>query len=251
MPETKIAVFASGRGSNFKSILDHVRLGVLRNCEVRLLVTNEASAGALSIAREYSVPHAYMDHRGVSLYEYEQKVLERLREMEIDLLVMAGWNWMVGRTLSSSYEWRIMAIHPSLHPAFMGPLLSPEEVYAQVLRSGVKVTGCTVYYVSANVDMGPIVLQSAVEIPSRVYDLYLRDARSAVESLREIVSKREHITLPKAIQLHVDGMIELRRLDGGYHAIVRSDERWDEDWEGRQAIYKRFAGLVDQERDPV
>ena len=244
MGKVRIAFMASGRGSNFEAVLDHVELDVLRNCEVVLLVANRAGCRAIRIAEERGIEYIHMDHRGKSLHEYEGELVHVLKEKRIDLIVLAGWDWMVGRTLRTAYEWRLMAIHPSLHPSFTGDLLSAEEVHRAVLESGVKVTGCTVYYVGVNVDMGPIILQKTVEITNEVLELYIRAPVEAVKRLEQKVLYQEHLMLPKAIQLHVDGRLEpvlIRSEDmDRWIVLVREDPDWKKCWEARQLRYIEF-----------
>ncbi|MEM2233288.1 MAG: phosphoribosylglycinamide formyltransferase [Nitrososphaerota archaeon] len=243
MKPVRIAVMASRRGSNFRSILDHIRLGVLKGCEVAALVTNRAGCGAVKVAEEHGVPVLYRPVEGTPLNEWEKGLVDALRDLGVDLLVLAGWDWMVGGTLISQFRWRMMAIHPSLHPSFTGTLMRAEEVHRKVLESGVKVTGCTVYYVDSNVDTGPIIAQRAVEIGRDIYELFFRDPEAAVSELGRRVLLEEHLLLPKAIQLHVEGRIRLFETEHGTIAVPVYDEGWEEEWERRQSGYLKVRGL--------
>ncbi|MEM2233645.1 MAG: formyltransferase family protein [Nitrososphaerota archaeon] len=237
MKSTGIAVMASRRGSNFRSVLDHVKLGVLRDCEVLALVTNRAECGAVKVAREYGVPVIHRPVEGLALKEWEEWLVDELSGLGVELLVLAGWDWMVGWTLISRFRWRMMAIHPSLHPSFTGTLMRAEEVHRAVLEHGVKVTGCTVYYVDFNVDAGPIIAQRAVEIDREIYEIFLRDPDAAVFELERRVLREEHLLLPKAIQLHVDGKVRLLETGRGTIAVSLADEEWEEEWARRQSEY--------------
>lgn len=120
---TKLAVFASGRGSNFRAIVDHVRMGILQNVEVTLLVTNDASAPAAAFAKENSIPSLFIqgimgrkfaskDDREKARNEFDEQALNVLNQYGIDLVVLAGFMQVLGPVLVHDYRWRIMNIHP-------------------------------------------------------------------------------------------------------------------------------------------
>lgn len=238
-----LCFMASGRGSNLEAVLDHQRLGVLRGCEVSLLITNNNESRALRVSERYGVPHAYISTRDRSLTSFEEEALRLMESHGIDLVVLAGWDWLVGRRIRGAYRHRIMAIHPSLHPAFVDILARADEVHRAVLESGVKVTGCTVYYVGLNVDVGPIILQRAVPVEETDYELFLVDKEEAVKKLSERVLLTEHLLLPECIQLHIDGMIrvvESERGGEGGIVLIEGYKEWLREWQQRQRMYLEY-----------
>lgn len=237
----RIAVFASGRGSNFRAILDHLRLGVLENVDVNLLVTNDATAPVARIARENSIASAFVEgvygrkfadknEKEKARDEFDDNTIRLLKEREIDLIVLAGFMQVLGPKIVQAYSDAIMNIHPALNLVkFGGRGMFGERVHVAVLRSGEKQSGCTVHYVDESVDGGPVILQAALPI----------ELGDTPESLADRVLKLEHRTYSKAIQLHVDGRTEVK------NGRVVID--WGEDWELRWN--ERQKALVDYEAE--
>lgn len=159
-----LAVFASGRGSNFRAIVDHVRLSVLENVEVNLLVTNYSKAPAVDIARENSISSAFMEgvygrkfankqEREKVRDKFDERALELLKQHGIDLVALAGFMQVLGPTLVRACRVSIMNIHPALDLVkFGGRGMFGARVHAAVLRSGEEDSGCTVHYVDESVD---------------------------------------------------------------------------------------------------
>ena len=152
-----IAVFASGTATNLRSILQHVKKGIIP-CSVNLIVTDNINSGAINLAYEYSVPLFYFNPKAyVSKSKYEQTLLTILKRHDIYLIALAGYMRIITSTLLSAYPSRILNIHPSLLPSFKG--LNAVE---QALKAGVKITGTTVHIVTEEVDSGPIIYQLPV-----------------------------------------------------------------------------------------
>ncbi len=227
-----VAVFASGRGSNFRAIADHARLGVFEDVQVSLLVTNDAKALAIGIAKEHRIPHILIegvfgrkfvgkDEREKARNEFDERAVEVLKQHRIGLVALAGFMQVLGPTIVRAFRFRIMNIHPAKDLVrFGGPGMFGERVHAAVLRAGEKESGCTVHYVDESVDGGPIVLQSTVPI----------EPGDTPEFLAERILIQEHRTYSKAIQLHADGRITVR--DG--KALVDWSGGWEERWNRRQ-----------------
>lgn len=232
-----VAVFASGRGSNFKAIADHARLGVFEDVQVSLLVTNVADAGAIQIAREYSIPHVTVEgvfgrkfstkeEREKARNEFDERAIELLGEHRIDLVALAGFMQVLGPRLVGAYRFRVMNIHPAKDLVrFGGPGMFGEHVHAAVIRAGAKESGCTVHYVDESVDGGPIIMQSTVSV----------DPLDTPESLAERILVQEHRTYSKAIQLHADGRVIV---EGG-KVLVDLSGGWEERWNRRQEAFIR------------
>ncbi|WP_047152450.1 phosphoribosylglycinamide formyltransferase [Aneurinibacillus tyrosinisolvens] len=193
----KIAVFASGSGSNFGAIMQAIAEGSLTGAEVVLLVCDKPEAYVLKRAAEYSVPtFAFRANEYSSKAAVEAEIVHRLEEAGAEFIVLAGYMRLIGDTLLASYGGRMINLHPSLLPSFAG-----KDAVGQALRYGVKVTGITVHFVDEGMDTGPIIAQ-------RMIPVYQDDTK---ETLVARVQEEEHRLLPQVVQLIVNGQV---RLDG-------------------------------------
>ena len=186
----KVAVLVSGGGTDLQSIMDACAAKEI-NAEVKVVISNRKSAYALERARSAGIRAEWIKD--------EDLILQCLEEMEIDLVVLAGYLAIVSDKLINRYENRIINIHPSLIPSFCGPGFYGLHVHEAALKRGVKVSGATVHIVSTVVDGGPIILQEAVDIS----DL------TTAEEIQARVLKLEHRILPKAVGLFADGRIQV------------------------------------------
>ena len=186
----KVAVLVSGGGTDLQSIMDACAAKEI-NAEVKLVISNRKSAYALERARSAGIRAEWIKD--------EDLILQCLEEMEIDLVVLAGYLAIVSDKLINCYENRIINIHPSLIPSFCGPGFYGLHVHEAALKRGVKVSGATVHIVSTVVDGGPIILQEAVDIS----DL------TTAEEIQARVLKLEHRILPKAVGLFADDRIQV------------------------------------------
>ena len=154
----KIAVFASGYGSNFEAIADAASTGNIP-AEVALLVCDKPSARVVEVAQEKGIPSFVFSAKDfASKAEYEREIVSRLRAAEVELICLAGYMKIVGEELLSAYEGHIINLHPSLLPSFKGA-----RAIEQALEYGVKLFGATIHYVDASLDGGRIIAQRAVE----------------------------------------------------------------------------------------
>ena len=186
----KVAVLVSGGGTDLQSIMDACAAKEI-NAEVKLVISNRKSAYGLERARLAGIRAEWIKD--------EELILQCLEEMEIDLVVLAGYLAIVSDKLINRYENRIINIHPSLIPSFCGPGFYGLHVHEAALKRGVKVSGATVHIVSTVVDGGPIILQEAVDIS----DL------TTAEEIQARVLKLEHRILPKAVGLFADDRIQV------------------------------------------
>ena len=186
----KVAVLVSGGGTDLQSIMDACAAKEI-NAEVKVVISNRKSAYALERARSAGIRAEWIKD--------EDLILQCLEEMEIDLVVLAGYLAIVSDKLINRYENRIINIHPSLIPSFCGPGFYGLHVHEAALKRGVKVSGATVHIVSTVVDGGPIILQEAVDIS----DL------ATAEEIQARVLKLEHRILPKAVGLFADDRIQV------------------------------------------
>lgn len=181
----KIAVFASGNGSNFQAILDQVMLGAV-DAEIGFVFCDKLKAGVIERAKSANIPvFSFVQKDFENKVQFEEEILTHLRDHQIDFVILAGYMRLIGDTLLQAYENKIVNIHPSLLPAFPG-----KDAIGQAYRAGVKVTGVTVHYVDAGMDTGPIIAQQAVEV---AYG-------DTEDMIAEKIHKVEHVLYPKVIQ---------------------------------------------------
>src|SRR4030043_1790711 len=155
----RIAVFASGFGSNLQAIIDYNKDHGL-NGEIALVFSNNKDAFALERAKESRIKSVFLDPSDyVTRGEFDEKLIKLLEEEKIDLVVLAGYMFLVSPILVRKFKNRILNIHPALLPSFKGT-----HGIKDAFDYGVKVTGVTVHFVDEDLDSGPIILQQAVEI---------------------------------------------------------------------------------------
>lgn len=215
----KLGVLASGRGSNFQAILEHLELGILKAADVSVLITDNPDAQALEISDRFDVPHQIVNPQvKENKKEFEHEIHKIFDKHNVSLVIMAGFMRILSPFFLDKYEEKIMNIHPALLPSFKG--LNAQE---QALEYGVKVSGCTIHYASEEVDSGPIILQHPV--PVREND--------SVRSLADRILVFEHRMYSKAIQLHVDDRLEV--IDG--RVKIDYGDGWKEEWDEREKTF--------------
>jgi phosphoribosylglycinamide formyltransferase-1 len=188
----KLAVLASGRGSNFASIIEKIEAGEVP-ATVDVLVSDNPQARALEIARQHGIATAVFRREDYPTNKaHNQAMVDFLKPRAIDLIVLAGYMRIVKAPLLEAYPHRIINIHPALLPSFPGL-----EGQKQALDYGVKVSGCTVHFVDAEVDHGPIILQAVAPV----------EQDDTVETLSARILKEEHKLLPRAITLIAQGKV--------------------------------------------
>lgn len=191
----KLAVFASGNGSNFEAIVTAIQQGAITGAKVELLVCDKPQAHVLSRAERLGIPALSLAPGSFpDKAAYETQIVEKLRERQIDLIILAGYMRLVGEVLLCSYEGKIINLHPSLLPSFAG-----KAAIAQALQYGVKITGVTIHFVDAGMDTGPIIAQKAVLI----------EQNDTEETLAARIHQEEHALLLKVVQDLVDERIQL------------------------------------------
>ena len=172
----KIAVFASGYGSNFEVIARAAKAGEIP-AEVVLLVCDKAEARACQIAEQMNIPmFVFSAKEYTSKAEYEAAIVERCKQAEVGLICLAGYMRIVGETLLNAYNGLIINLHPALLPSFKGA-----KAIEQAFEYGVKIFGATIHYVDESLDGGKIIAQRAVE-----YD------GDSLEEITAMVHKVEH-----------------------------------------------------------
>jgi phosphoribosylglycinamide formyltransferase-1 len=154
----RLGILLSGRGSNFEAIARNVLSGHLA-CDIGFVFSNKPQALGLQRARELNLPCATIESAGQERAAFDSQVVDLLLEHKVDLVCLAGYMRLLSGKFVSQFPQRILNIHPSLLPAFPGL-----DAQYQALVHGAKITGCTVHFVDENLDSGPILLQSAVQI---------------------------------------------------------------------------------------
>lgn len=156
---TKIAIFASGSGSNFQAIQQAIKNGDL-DAQIQIVVTDKPDAYVVKRAKNFNIPvFSFTAKQYETKAAYEQEIINTLEEHEVEWVILAGYMRLIGSTLLSAYSNRIVNIHPSLLPSFPG-----KDAIGQAMVHGVKVTGVTVHFVDEGMDTGPILSQAAVEV---------------------------------------------------------------------------------------
>lgn len=236
-----VGVLASGRGSNFQAIADHQKLGIFQNVNVSVLIYNNPEAPVNALAQAYEIPSHLIGHRDKDRIEFERQIMGILDSHEIELVCLAGWDRIVGSEFFRKYRWRTLNIHPALLPSFGWKGLNARYVHEAALEYGVKVTGCTVYFVDVSVEKGPIILQQPVKVLESEIRLFKNNREDAVQSLSDRVLIYEHRIYSKAIQLYADGRLKLEQLSSsGEEArpsrVVAVDLSggWERKWNERQ-----------------
>ena len=194
MKKGTFVVLASGRGSNFQAIIDRVRDGYI-DAACTCLVTDNPDAYAIQRAEDAGIPVEIVSYKAFSDKDkYENALLSVLVRYNPDLVVLAGYMRLLGKKIVDSYNGRMMNIHPSLLPAFQGL-----HAQRQALMYGTKIAGCTVHFVTHDMDAGPVIVQRAV----RVLD------DDDEESLSERILIEEHHAFPEAIRLFFERKLQV------------------------------------------
>lgn len=155
-----IGVLASGRGSNFAALLQRQSEGYFRNARIECLVSNRATAPVLELARDADIPgYAVRPKEFPDAEAYESEIIKLMDQHNVNLVLLAGYMKIIAPTILTRYDGKIINIHPSLLPSFPGL-----HAQKQALDYGVKFSGCTVHFVDAGLDSGPIISQRAVPV---------------------------------------------------------------------------------------
>jgi phosphoribosylglycinamide formyltransferase-1 len=191
----RIAVFLSGRGSNFRAIQDAVDQGKI-NASIALVFSNVESAPGLLSARERGLESYYLNPKlFASREEYDKEAVRQVRKRDVDLICLAGYMRILTPYFCREFKNRCMNIHPALLPSFPGL-----HVQQKAIDWGVKYSGATVHFVAEEVDMGPIIVQAAVPV--------LQD--DTEETLAARILVEEHKIYPEAVRLFFEGRLEVR-----------------------------------------
>ena len=186
----RIAVFISGSGSNLQALINDCREGHI-NGDIVLVISNKKNAFGLQRAKDAKIK---------AIYEKDEaRIIELLQQLQVDVIVLAGYLAILSQDFTTRYANKIINIHPSLIPSFCGKGYYGKHVHQAVLDRGVKISGATVHFVNEVTDGGPIIMQETVPV-------FVDDD---VEDLQKRVLEVEHKLLALALSLYCDGKIDI------------------------------------------
>lgn len=215
----RIAVLASGEGTNLQAIVDSCARREIPG-EVVVVVSNKPGAHALWRARRAGVPAILLDHREFPTREtFEARLAKTLSAYSVDLVCLAGWLRILGPAFVRQFAGRIMNIHPSLLPLFGGRGMYGERVHTAVLNAGMKVSGCTVHFVDEAPDGGPIILQAVTRVQED----------DTPSSLGARITEEEHRVYPLAIRLFAEDRLKIEE-----RKVRILEEREPADWKTQE-----------------
>lgn len=181
----RLAVFASGTGSNYEAIMKAIQQGSLK-AQVSLLICDQPNAAVIQKAKNYGTEVVVFDRKNYATKQtFEAAIVQTLQSNQIDWVILAGYMRLIGETILQPYQGRIINIHPSLLPSFPGL-----DAIGQALEAGVKITGVTIHYVDEGMDTGEIIAQEAVKLEENM----------TKEELQQAIQRTEHELYPRTIQ---------------------------------------------------
>ena len=205
MEKKRLAVFASGRGSNFQVILKNTISGYIF-ADIVLLISNKQDAGVLEIARQHGIrTEVFEPKKFADADAFNKEILNALIDAHIDYIILAGYLKMIGPEIVRRYSNKIVNIHPALLPSFGGKGMYGHHVHDAVFKHGVKVSGVTVHLVNNEYDDGPILMQKCVDIS----DL------NSPEEIAAAVLRVEHELYPRAVKVLAEDrvLVQGRRVE--------------------------------------
>ena len=199
----KIGALVSGGGTNLQAILDAIDKGGI-NAQVKAVVSSKDGAYAIERANARGIENTVIRKKDFeNAGDYEKALAKYFKDRDIDLIVLAGFMVILGPDFINEFENRIMNIHPALIPSFCGEGYYGLHVHEAVLKAGVKVTGATVHFVTAECDAGPIILQKAVDV---------MDDDTPEILQRRVMEQAEWVIYPEAVKLFAEDRLEI--IDG-------------------------------------
>lgn len=203
-----IGVLVSGTGTNLQALIDATAAGRI-TARIAVVVSNVATAKGLERARAAQIPAIVVDHKSYGTREsFDAAVTEVLKAHGVSCVVLAGFMRLVTPVLLDAFPDRVVNIHPSLLPAFPGV-----NAQAQAVAYGARVSGCTVHFVDAGMDSGPIVAQAVVPVLPTDDEGTLRDR----------ILEKEHALLPEVLQWIAEGRVRVERQAGARPRVVVAD----------------------------
>lgn len=197
----KIGALVSGGGTNLQAIIDAIESGYIKNTEIVTVVSSKDKAYALERAAKHGINAAVIRKKDYAEKgDYERALVEHFESFGCGLIVMAGFMVVIGEEFVSAFENRILNIHPALIPSFCGDGFYGLKVHEAALKKGVKVTGATVHFVTAETDAGPIVLQKTVDVAEN-------DTPETLQ--KRVMEEAEWVIYPEAVKLFAENAIKV------------------------------------------
>lgn len=204
-----IVVCVSGGGTNLQAIIDAIENQTITNTCIKAVISNNYGVYALERAKAAGVEGIVLSPKDFEKRsDFEAAFLDKMKELNPDLIVLAGFLVNIPKEMVEAFEGRIINIHPSLIPSFCGVGFYGLKVHEGALARGVKVTGATVHFVDAGTDTGPIIFQKAVEV---------RPGDTPKELQQRVMEEAEWVILPKAIDAIANGRVRI--VDGSVQII--------------------------------
>lgn len=198
----RIAVLVSGGGTNLQALIDAEKRGELGNGKITCVISSKADAYALTRAENNGIKTRTLIRKDFSdIASYSRAMRDVLLEEEADLVVYAGFMTILDENVCDAFQYKMINVHPALIPSFCGKGYYGLHVHEEALKKGVKVSGATVHFVTAECDAGPIILQKAVEVAED-------DTPETLQ--KRIMEQAEWKILPKAVQLFCDDRIAVK-----------------------------------------
>ena len=191
MKDLKIAVLGSTNGTDLQALIDN-------KIPVEIVISNKSKAGILECAEKAGYPVLFISAKDKTREEFDSEIMEVLKTKKINLILLIGYMRYLSPEFVDQYRNKIMNIHPSLLPAFAGGM--DKNVHEEVLKSGVKTTGCTLHFVDEGADTGPIILQKEVAITGD----------ETIESLKNKVQQAEREVILRGIELFAENKLEVK-----------------------------------------
>lgn len=197
MAKIKLGILVSGEGTNLQAIIDSIERKEL-SAEIAVVISNKKDAYALERAKKHNIPAVFISHKDFATREdFERALIQELDSRKVDLICLAGFMRVLTPLFVNYYRMKILNIHPALLPAAKG--LYGEHVHEAILKSGAKYSGCTVHFVTEDVDGGPIIVQKVVPVQDD----------DTPKTLAERILFQEHIAYSEAIKLVAENKLEI------------------------------------------
>ena len=191
-----IGVLASTRASDLQAIIDAIEAKEL-NVKISVVVSDKKDAYALERAKKHNIEAVFINSKDKEREDFDREVNDVLEKYDVDLILAIGYMRILSGWFVNKWKNKIMNIHPSLLPAFAGGM--DKDVHTEVLKAGVKETGCTLHFVTEEVDSGPIIMQKKVDVAEN----------ETIESLKAKVQKAEQEVIVKALKLYDEGKMKV------------------------------------------
>ena len=183
-PKLKIAILASGEGSNFQELINLSKSNNF-DIDIKILITNKSTAGCISRAKNSDISYKLIKSSDYENKDYfEDEIINTIKKHDVELVVMAGWMKIMSSKFVNAFKNKIINIHPSLLPSFKG-----SNAIKEAIRNDSKITGCSVHFVEAEVDSGSLIMQAALSISDK----------DDLESITKKIHLLEHKILPLSI----------------------------------------------------